>query len=172
MKAIIDTSAISWLDITQDLGLLSKVYEKIYIPPAVKDELEPHLLHHKNVEIFIKEKLYQFENKEEKEFFKTKVDDYLTKYRISCRQRGDIEVYILNKYFTKFEEIVFANQKAQNRFKRDAKVRDIAQIPEIGLKQNVMTKQEALKYLEKLLYLNYRPFYVKNSIKNLNLYFS
>ena len=42
MKCVIDTSALSWLARVDYLWLLKEIYEGVYAPQIIFDELKPH----------------------------------------------------------------------------------------------------------------------------------
>ncbi len=164
MKCVADTSAISWLGRADYLWLLKEIYEGVYSPQVVFDQLKSH----KQAKEFVENELEKIVLSEEGEKkFKLLSDKWQT--WTGTKDRGDIEVFVTHHFFLYVDEMLFANKDAERKFKKYGKVRDISSLYELAEARGVFTKDDSQKFLESFLELNppYRPDVIKKHLEGL-----
>lgn len=150
MKAVVDTSAVIWLNKINRLELLTKLYGKLIAPPAVFDELRYPVEVLKFANRYIaKLDLSDIEQKYEK-----LVGKYMSEFGWS--DRADIEVFVTYRFFTKTDEMLFANKGAKERLSRYGQVRELFELYELAEKRGLFGRKDSIKFINDLMKVNYR----------------
>ncbi len=161
MKAIVDSSALIWLNKINRLELLKNLYDKLIAPPGVFDELIYPLEVLKFANRFVsKLDIRGVENKYHK-----LVNEYMTKFK--WYEMADVEVFVTYKFFSKADEMVFANKDAKERLGRYGKVRELAELYELAELRRVFNRKDSVKFLNDLINIGYRLPYTKGLRKSL-----
>ena len=165
MRCVIDTSAASLLERIGYLEILSEIYDKIYAPPAVFMELEPHY----QTKEFVKNNLAPIIFKTEKE--RRRFDSLVRRWskKVNLEDMADIEVFVAYKFFTDADESLYANNEAEEKLYQYGNVRDIYKLYELAEERRIFKTEDSIKYLESLLNLNppYRPKVIRVLIDKL-----
>lgn len=150
MKAVVDTSAVIWLNKINRLELLTKLYGKLIAPPAVFDELRypVEVLKFANRYI-VKLDLSGIEQKYEK-----LVGKYMSEFGWS--DRADIEVFVTYRFFTKTDGMLFANKGAKEMLGRYGQVRELFELYELAEKRGLFGRKYSIKFINDLMKVNYR----------------
>ncbi len=165
MKCVIDTSALSWLARVDYLWLLKEIYEGVYAPQIIFDELKPHNETRDFVENHL-ERIILSEHEEKK--LKLLADKW--QRWTGSKDRGDIEVFVAYHFFSKADEMLFANEGAVNSFAIYGGARDIITLYELAEKKNIFSKKDAIEYLRKLENMKYRTNFIPKLVESLLLF--
>lgn len=141
MKAVVDTSAVIWLNKINRLELLTKLYGKLIATPAVFDELRYPV------------EVLKFANR-----YIAKLDLLVGKYmsEFGWSDRADIEVFVTYRFFTKTDEMLFANKGAKERLSRYGQVRELFELYELAEKRGLFGRKDSIKFINDLMKVNYR----------------
>lgn len=161
MKAVVDTSVIIWLNKINRLELLSKLYDKLIAPPTVFDELRypAEALKFANRYI-VKLDLSEIEQK-----YENLVRKYMTGFK--WKDQTDIEVFVTYKFFSKTDEMLFANKGAKEKLSQYGNVRELAELYQLAENLKVFTRKDSLKFIDDLIKLEYRVPFLKKLRKQL-----
>jgi len=165
MECVADTSAISRLEKVGYLDLLSKIYERVYAPPRVFEELKPH----KPTVEFVENVLIPVTFRSDKD--RRRFDSLVRRWskKVDSADIADIEVFVAYKFFTDADEALYANKGAQNKFSSYGKIRDIYELYELAEESKIFTREESVRFLESFLRLEkpYRPGLIKSLLEDL-----
>jgi len=168
MKCVIDTSAASLLERIGYLEILSEIYDKIYAPPAVFEELRPYHPTKEFVETILTPIIFKTD-KDRRRF-----DSLVRRWskKVDLEDVADIEVFIGYKYFTDADEALYANKEAEAKLSPYGSVRDICRLYERAEERGIFTRKKSIDFLESFLNLEppYRPIVIKNLLEGLAEY--
>ena len=168
MECVADTSAISRLEKVGYLDLLSKIYERVYAPPRVFEELKPH----KPTVEFVENVLIPVTFRSDKD--RRRFDSLVRRWskKVDLEDVADIEVFIGYKYFTDADEALYANKEAEAKLSPYGSVRDICRLYERAEERGIFTRKKSIDFLESFLNLEppYRPIVIKNLLEGLAEY--
>ncbi len=165
MKCVTDTGPPSWLARIDYLDLLPKIYERIYAPPAVFRELEPHIATWEFMNTHVVP--INFGSQRDRKRFEYLVNRW--KKKVGLNDTADIEVFIGYKFFTDADEALYANNEAEEKLSHYGSVRDIYKLYELAEERGIFKTEDSINYLESLLNLDppYRPKIIRESIEKL-----
>ena len=165
MRCVIDTSALSWMGRIKMLDLMPRLYDQIYAPPAVLDELIPH----RETKKFEATHLIpiRFESLEQLIEFNQIVQE--TMAQVGSSDLADVEVAVAHKYYVHTDEALYANKDAENRLANYGPIRDIANLFELAEAKGIYTRKRSIKFLRKFLKKEheYRTPYVESLLKRI-----
>jgi predicted nucleic acid-binding protein len=150
MKAVVDTSAIIWLNKIDRLDLLQEIYDKLIAPPAVFDELRYPV----EVLKFANRHIAKLDLSEIERKYENLVRKYMSRFRWS--DRADIEVFVTYKFFTKTDEMLFANKGAKESLSKYGHVRELFELYQLAEKYGLFTRRDTIRFIDDLIKVNYR----------------
>lgn len=164
MKCVTNTSPISWLERIGRLELLAQVYDEIYAPKIVFEQLAPHY----PTRSFVKEHLkpLQIDPKELEQFNDLSIE-WLN--RLNVDDVGEVAVFVAYRFFLDVDEMLYANKGAETAISPYGSVRDIANLYEVAEEKGIFTRADSIEFLEGFLRIKppYGTLYVQHLLKKL-----
>jgi len=151
ITVVTNTSPISWLERVGRLDLLISVYDEIYAPPLVFNQLEPHYPTRDFVSQYLGPVVL---SGRETTRFSELVDKWF--HRLNLDDKGEIEVFVAYRYFLDVDEMLFANKDAERTFRHYGNVRDIVDLYKLAERKNIFSREDSKQYIDDLLRFGYR----------------
>jgi hypothetical protein len=168
MNCVIDTGAVSWMEKVGYLNLLPKLYDKIWVPPLVFEQIKDHY----STEDFVRAhiSILAFENISEKKRFNRLVRRWFKK-KVIVNDPGEVEVFIAHQFFINNTEALYANKGATTEFSKYSPVRDIADLFVLAENKKIFDKNASIRYLRSFIdhIPPYRPRYIQPLLDKLVL---
>ena len=148
MKCVIDSSALRWLEKINHIELLKDLYDILFIPFGVKQQIFNIPTLNKFIQNSVK--IFEPQNRED---YNQRISELLNK--LNWKDPVDIEV-LLTYHKTNSNEMLFANKEAGRRFGAYGVVRDIAHLYNLAESKNIFNRDKSIEYLNKLIRYDYR----------------
>lgn len=87
--------------------------------------------------------------------------------RFRWSDRADVEVFVTYKFFTKTDEMLFANKGAKESLSKYGRVRELFELYELAEKHGLFTRRDTIKFIDDLIKVNYRASDLKILKKDL-----